>query len=257
MKKFYYLLLVLVVSLLLVGCGASQNVPDVAPDYNGDSFEGSNDGLVIETTRKIYYTVDMNIQTDNVQSAYEYYTSKVYLFNGYVSKSTINSTGSSTVVYKVPTDKLTEFLDYIEKSDEGEVVRKSTSSNDITTKYNAVEARLEVLRSSRNSYLKMLEKASNINEIMTLQNKIEDIDTEILRLENEKGSYDNLLDYSSVTIYFNQTIKDDFFGDYFDYFFEFFRILGIIILYSIPFGIVAGAVLTVIFVSIKIKKRRG
>lgn len=252
MKKIIYLLLFLMVSILLLGCGAAGEVPSL--DSNESSVSGSNEGLVVETTRKIYYTVDMYIDSDDVELAYKYYTSKLSSYNGYVSSSTINSTGSSYVVYKVPTEKLTEFLDYIEIGEQGEVVRKSITTTDITSKYNAVTARLDVLNASRQSYLKMLEKANSLSETISLQNKIEDIDTEIKRLENEKSSYDSLLEYSTITIYFNQKIKESFFGDYFGFVGGFFRVVGMIILYTLPFGILALAVLALIFAIRKITR---
>lgn len=252
MKKIFYLFLMLVVSVLLIGCSGPNG--SVVPDSNDGAINGSNEGIVIETTRKIYYTVDMYIDSEDVEGAYKYYTSKVSLFKGYVSSSTINSTGSSFVIYKVPTNKLTEFLDYVEESDQGEVVKKTITTTDITTQYNAVAARLEVLNSSRISYLKMLEKANSLNEIINLQNKIEDIDTEIKRLENEKSSYDGLLEYSTITIYFNQKIKESFFGDYFDYIIGFFKVIGIIILYTLPFALLVFIILGSIFIPRKVRR---
>lgn len=253
-KKIYKLILVLVVSLLLVGCGAAGD-PNASPDIN-DSL-GSNEGIVIETNRKIYYTVDMNIDTDDVNKSLDYYTQEAIELKGYISNSNIVSSGTSYVTYRVPTESLTQFLDHIDNDANSEVTRKSISTNDITSKYNKVEARLEILYASRQSYVNLLEKANSLSEIISLQNKIEDIDTEILQLENEKGSYDNLLDYSTIRIYFNaKEIKNNFFTEYLQYFVNFFKVIGIIILYTVPFAIIGCVVLGIIFICKKNKKRK-
>ena len=135
-RKVFKLLLVLIVSIMLIGCGAGE--PSVAPDINDNI--GSNEQIVIETTRKIYYTVDINIDTDDVNKSIDYFTQEAVKLNGYISNSNIVSVGSSYVTYKVPTNSLTQFLNYIDSDSNSNVTRKSISTNDITTKYNRVEA---------------------------------------------------------------------------------------------------------------------
>ena len=252
-KKIFKLFVVLMISLLLVGCGAAG--PSGTPDVNDNL--GSNEGIVIETNRKIYYTVDMNINTDDVNETMQYYTQEAIKLEGYISNSNIATSGVSYVTYRIPTASLTEFLNHIDNDSNSEVTRKSISTSDITTKYNKVEARLEILYASRQSYVKLLEKANSLSEIISLQNKIEDIDTEILQLENEKGSYDNLIDYSTIKIYFNtKEKKNNFFTEYLQYFVNFFKVIGIIILYTIPFGIIGFLILGIIVICRRNKKKR-
>jgi len=254
-KNVFKFLVVLLVCLFLVGCGAGGT--SVAPDVEANDSLGTNDGIVIETTRKIYYTVDMNINSEDVNKSIDYFTQEAIKLEGYISNSNIESTGSSYVTYRIPSKSLTQFLNHIDSDSNSEVSRKSIYTNDITSKYNRVEARLEILYASRQSYVNLLGKANNLSEIISLQNKIEDIDTEIMQLENEKGSYDNLLDYSTIKIYFNAKEKNDgFFAQYFQYIANFFKVIGIVILYTLPFGIIACIVLGTVFGCKKCKKRK-
>ena len=48
-RKVFKLLLVLIVSIMLIGCGAGE--PSVAPDINDNI--GSNEQIVIETTHDL------------------------------------------------------------------------------------------------------------------------------------------------------------------------------------------------------------
>lgn len=251
MKKYVYLFLVLLVSLLLVGCGE-------AASGGNDIGVSDNEGIVIETSRKIYYSVYMYIDADDVNESVKFFNKKAFEFNGYFSNSNISQSGRSSIIYRIPTDKLEQFLDHIESDTKSKVTDKTIESTDITSKYNKVSARLDILYASRKTYLSLLEEERNLSNIIMLQNKLEDIDSEILLLENEKNSYDNILEYSTITIYFNaKPQKENFFVSYFEYFISFFKVIGMIVLYSLPFGILAGIILTIITVSVKLKKKRG
>ena len=253
-RKLLLLFFILLFSIILVGCGAEAG--GVVPELGEGS--SSNDGIVIETNRKIYYTVRLYVDTKDVNGSVKIYNQKALEFDGYISSSNIKSSGTSSVVYRVPTDKLEDFLDYIDGHKTATVKEKYISSEDITSKYNQTQSRLDVLYASREAYLKMLEKESNLGNIISIQNKIEDINSELLRLEYEKASYDSLLEYSTITVYFNSTaIERSFMGDYLEYFVGVFKVIGIIILYSIPFGLIALIIVTSILLPKYIKKKRG
>lgn len=255
MKKRFYLFLVLVFALFLVGCGASGNSSSGGSISQDPSY--NENGILIETNRKIYYNVYINIECDNITDRFNYYINKAVEFDGYMSNSNLNSESYGSVVLRIPTDKLNDFLNLVDNDKESEVVNKSISSNDVTSKYNQMEARLEVLKASRASYVSILEKASSINEIISLNSRIEDIDSEILQLENSLSYYDNLVDYSTVEIRLSTEFKEEgFLSGYFDYIINVFKVILSIILYTLPFAFIAGVVLTLIFGIKKIKKNK-
>lgn len=248
MKKLFYLLL-LVCCLCLVGCSKAS------PEIPGQGSTGDNSGIVVETSRKIYYTVNINIETENVNKSVSYFSNQVNSLNGYISNSNIISEGSSNVTYRVPTENLQAFLDIIDNNNLGDVKNKAISTNDITSSYNKIAARLEILNASRTSYLNLLEKADSLYDIIELQNKIENLDSEILQLTMELDSYDNLLEYSTVKINFYQEESRSFIAGYLDYIVGFFKVLLYIFLYTLPFGFITGVIIFTIFFTKR--KRRG
>lgn len=252
MLKRTLIFAILFIFFFFISCGSEA-------DLNSGSGEGGND-VVIETTRKIYYTCNITISSDNSNELIKKFKEKANLLEGYASNSSItydkDNYASGKIIFKIPTNRLNEFLDYIDAS-KG-VVKKSINATDITSQYNEALARIETLEASKESYLKSLENTSNYSEIITIKTRIEEIDIELARIYKEKESYDNLLDYSTVTIYFNS--KEDnpnktFFETYGNYLKNFFVGLFKVIMYMLPFAFVAGVILLIIFFATKLDKK--
>lgn len=242
-KKNFWIGLLLFLVLFLAACGNTSD---------GEYSEGnSNDGIVVETSRKVYYTVNVDIECDNLSTSIDKFNNETIKLSGYVSKSSINER-NAIVTYRIPTDKLEQFLNLIESDENSELMEKNVKATDVTSTYNEIEARLEVLKASRKAYLNILEKAENISDIIAINTRIEEIDSEILKLENEKSSYDNLVAYSTITINFIDKQGNHFFADYGDYLVGLFKVIGIVILYLLPFAIIGGVL---VFVIVFISKR--
>ena len=209
MKKTILVLLLFIFCFIVAGCGAKSE-GGFAEDYVNS--EGSD--VVIETTRKIYYTGRIDIVGKNIEDVASRIGERVKGYNGYISSSSYrddDETINIVVEYRIPTENLDKFLDDVDQ--EKGVTNKSISSTDITTTYNKTAARLQVLKASREAYLNALASTSVIHEIISINDKLVDIDSEILELETRLNEYDNLLDYSTITISYSTKAKDNFFAN--------------------------------------------
>lgn len=258
MKKIFKVIFVLSFMGLFASCGSSYNGDNAA--LGGSTEKGDvvvENNVVIETERKMVYTVNYSITNDDMVNIKNSITNKVNEIKGYIQTSNEYTT-NARIVYKVPTEKLDLFLDYVDSFDG--VGSKSVSSEDITTAYSYVQARLEVLTATRASYVKLLEGATTQNNILQYQKMIDDIDVELLRINNEKKLYDNKLDYSQVTIQFysNPKVEKDnkFFENYGKFLLGFIEGFGGFVLYSLPFAVVFGGIFASIFVPIKVRKNK-
>ena len=257
MKKIFKRIFVAVFALALTGCSAASGNENMAGGAieNGDVNVENN--VVIETDRKIVYTVNYSITNDDMTNIKNSITNKVNEMKGYIQSSSEYTT-NARVVYKVPTDKLDLFLDYVDSFDG--IGSKHVSSEDITTAYSYVEARIAVLTASRNSYVTLLENATTQNSILQYQKMIDEIDIELIRINNEKKAYDNEINYSQVTIqyYSNPKVEkeNNFFDNYGKFLVGFLEGFGGFILYTLPFAIVFGGIFAAIFVPIKIRKNK-
>ena len=248
--KFVFLLLLAFLSIIAVGCGNKSNGSDYPnDDENGETNE--------ETNRKIYYNVNYTIKNRHIDKTIATIGQKVKEYNGYIDNS-YEKDNYANYVYRIPSDKLNDFMNYM--STIGSVIDKSFSSNDITIKYSYTTERLNTLYASKEAYLVLLTREGlTMDEIISIKSKIEEIDTEIRTLERTKADYDNLLDYSTVTIVYRTSnkIKASFLKDYVQYLRDFVVGLFKFIMYALPFGIVGGGVAILIyFLQEKSRKKR-
>lgn len=253
MKKLFITFCLFIFAFALASCSDESGADNYAGEMGN---EGNN--VVIDTNRKIYYTGRITITTKKADEVSNRISNKVKEYNGYASSISYNDYEySKTIVitYRIPTEKLDNFLDDVDK--EKGVTSKSITSTDITTNYNKASARLEVLKTSREAYLKALAEATTQGEIIAINDKIEKIDTEILELTMTLNSYDNLLDYSTITITFTTEKEPSFFTEYIDYVGDFFVWCGQTILYLLPPAITGGTItLIVLLIVKKVTKKR-
>lgn len=246
--KIGFVFTLLVFSLFIIACSQDESAADNEALISPEAGE-----VAIQTQRKIIYNVTLKIDTSNIDNSLKKYNSKISELGGYISSSTV-SFQTGEVVYKVPSENLNKFLSF--SSEDSEVVEKIVKSNDVTSTYNKITARLEVLNASRKAYVAALEEASSLVQIMELNDKIAEIDTEIITLENEKASYDSIIDFSTITIYFNATEEESFFKGYWNYIVVFFTGLGKFILYALPIALVGGVVIVGLVYFDKLNKKR-
>ena len=262
MKKIIKILSISMLSLLFVGCAAKQGIDYEPHESNAGANHYDtdyNNNVVIDTNRKVAYTVDYSISSDDMNNIKLDINNKCYTLNGHISYSS-ESQYYANVTYRVPTNNLNTFLDYVDNK-EG-VATKTINTTDITSEYSYTEARIETLEASRAAYVNLL---SNTNltrdEIIKIQDKIDTIDTELTQIRNTLARYDDLVNYSTINIKYrvvNYSTYEEpgFFSEYFEYLGNFFVGLFTVIMYSLPFLALGFGIFSAIFFPIRAKKRK-
>lgn len=256
MKKNSFIILLFLLCLFLMGCGMSgnENVKDPAPSIP----DGSDDIIDIDVDRKIYYTVSYTVKLQEIEETISSISKKVSEYGGYIEKSNeweSDSKSYASYTYRVPISKLNDFLNFMEEN-EG-IASKNISSDDITLTYSKTEERIKTLNASKSAYLNILEKENlSISDIISINTRIEEIDSEVNYLENTKAKYDSLLDYATINIDYNTNFEKSFLEQYLGYLASFFITFGKIILYALPFALVAGVIMLFIFIPQRKKSKR-
>ena len=83
MRKIKYLLYLLVLAFILVGCSQA--------DMSGSGLENAPNNSTVETTRKIYYTVKYVITSTKCDEIKKNIEIEVKEYNGYISFSNENN----------------------------------------------------------------------------------------------------------------------------------------------------------------------
>ncbi len=196
--------LAVLTAFCLVACNSDKGNSAGRPGngYSKDMGKDSDSGkssIVTTTDRLIVYTVDMNVTTKDLNASLKKMQEKAKEIGGWQARSTEES-GYVYVTFKIPTEKLDEFVDAVS---EGNSVRnKTVSTVDITEQYLSAETQREELIKERERITALLETdtALTVEDKLSLQKRLTEIAVEIDKYTTEMSGYKKQADYSTVEI---------------------------------------------------------
>lgn len=261
-KKTLSIILLSLLCGILVSCGAAgSNGTNNNPGGNNPGGGNTTIGSVYsDSERKIVYTVDYTLSTQNFTEVAQEVSSYAFSLNGYISSS---ETSSSYYYFefKVPVEKLNTFLNYMEEENNEHIIRQNISTEDVTTSYNEIASKIEVLTASKSAYVAILNNNDlSYEDIITINKEIEEINAELLKLNKELSSIESITDFATIRMTIRQPTPHElegnlsFLNSYINYLKDVGVFLFEFILYTIPFALIAGIVITIIFVIKKKKK---
>ena len=176
--------------------------------------KGETDASDEEYATKIIRTVTMRAQTKAFDTAVTALESMVVDCGGYVESSYIYGAGydasartsrSAEYVFRVPAEQLDAFLEGA-----GElcvIVSNNSSANNVTSTYYDIVARLETLRAKQESLMSMLEKAEDINTMLTIEDHLYQVIYEIESYETQLRLLDSRVAYSTVSLTLSEMVE--------------------------------------------------
>lgn len=167
---------------------------------------------ITQVDRKIIRTASLQLETLNFDKTTDTFLDKVTQFNGYVEKSNISGLRSNTkanmqyrnahIVVRIPKQNFDQFISMVGSL--GNLINKSINGEDITSKYFDTEAHLKALTIQENRLLEILKKTEDIKSIIELEKQLTDVRYQIETLTGNLKKYDNMIDYSTITIDINE-----------------------------------------------------
>jgi len=103
-----------------------------------------------------------------------------------------------TVTLRVPVDRFDAVLDRLEGV--GERIGLSVNSTDVSEEYFDLEARLRHWKSTEAFYLRLMEEAVTVGELVTVQSELERTQLEIERIEGRQRYLDDRTSFSTITV---------------------------------------------------------
>jgi hypothetical protein len=185
----------------------SGALPSRAP---ASTITGS--GFSVGTSQKIESTgtVSLAVAHGHVQSTFTKLSSLAVLMHGQVESTQANSNApsstsfaSGTIVLEVPQHSFSRFVSEVERI--GHATSVTTTSNNVTSQYVDLQARITALNASLAQYLTILKKATTISDILAVQNQINTIQSEIEQDQGQLKVLANQTTYGSLTVNVTQT----------------------------------------------------
>ncbi len=301
---------ILAVALLFGGCAASpknNSYLDGADYYNKDdsytysteSPRSSDKDLELEeemspdvpkespaeavreiaAKRKIVMTASYTVETKGYDDSYKALLELTEKYGGYVSASdyrgiSLDSYGSRsrycTVTVRVPAENYRVFTGSL--ADIGNISYSYESTNDVTTQYYDLQARIESLQVQEKRLLELLEKAETVEDILQIEAQLSDVRYQIESFQTNFKVLSDSVSYSTVTVelkevieYSKEPVKELTFGekivrrlsDGWDAFVKFCQGFVLVVLVCLPFLVLLGIIaVVVVLICINARKRR-
>lgn len=180
---------------------------DAAPaDQASDSGEKDTD-----FTKKIIYSGYMYVETTEFDKGLADLSTMVELYDGFLESSdvsgctTTNSDGTTSVidryacyVVRIPCDSFQAFME--QAGSIGNVVNNSINAENITSQFTDSEAYLESLQLQEERLLAMMEQATDVDTLVTLESRLSEVRYEIEATTRQLRNWQQQVDYSTVTV---------------------------------------------------------
>ncbi len=215
---------------------------------------------------KIIYYSTLRIETTKFDDSYTALSEAIKKNGGYIAQSNqsggYNGVGEYSMRYayfelKIPAEQFDAFLE--QSASFGNVVSRQDSSQDITSSYIDIEARIAALKVQEQRLLELLQQANDIESVLTIEAQLAEVRYQIESYTAQLNQFDMLVDYSTISIElvevttfispntktFGQELRDAFVGSW-QVAVSFLRGLAIVLIYLLPFLIFVGVILLIL-----------
>ena len=182
---------------------AGSGIVQIASSFSDSSF-----------AEKIIYTVNADIETlkydDTIRMVYE-----MLSFHGAFIESShvggrnlehtfygIRSQRQARFSLRVPKDRLNAFETSLD--DLGNVTSHRSDAQNITAQFSDTQSRLSSLRTQEERLLDMLGRAENVEEMLTIEDRLAGVRYQIEALTSSLRNWQNQVDYSTVNLFITE-----------------------------------------------------
>lgn len=213
MKKFISLIIFISLAFALWGCEANRSIKESVPqvevpavsspsgEYKSLEDRSKIEGSSLKLERKIIQNASLNLEVKDPDETNDSIIKETSKLKGYIASSSKVDTRRGVKIYievKIPSNKLIDFLSFIERL--GNVKNLETNTEEITSEYYDVKARLGNALSQKNQLLEIMEKAKTVDEILKVQKEIDLVQERIEQFQGQLKLWDDLVDFSTVRI---------------------------------------------------------
>jgi hypothetical protein len=292
MRKTFLLHVILCSLFVFFSCGGAQNEAYSSGDYEsakqarafgGNTFladtampaemnakafavpEAASPLGQIPTDRKLVMTTHLSIRVDDLNKSAEIITAMMKNYNAYSSSTQIEE-NSQTYTIRVPADSYEAMIN--QANGLGKISSRSDFAEDVTLQYYDLEGRLNMRQELLKTYQSYLAQAENIEEIMSVEKKIAELQNEIDMYGSQFSVLNNQVDYATIILtvygtesgysYEQPSIWDrikDLFGGYSDFLSSAAIVIIQIIVYGIPILIAAALLFWLLFGKIGLMRK--
>ena len=228
MKKVFAIILALM--LLLTACGGSSKseaamdmmamgapmaeapaMEEVYEMEDANSLTTSDTGsTALPDSRKWIITMDMSVETEDLDAMLEELDSHILNLKGYVEGQNVHNGSayaqrryrSASLTIRIPADSVDQFTREVEGI--CNVVRSDKRLEDITLTYVSTESRMKALQTEEARLLELMEQAETMSDLLEIEARLTDVRYELESVTSRLRTYDNQVNYATIYLYIDE-----------------------------------------------------
>ncbi|MEX2237951.1 MAG: DUF4349 domain-containing protein [Dehalococcoidia bacterium] len=181
---------------------SSDEALEEAPPATDGGGEGNNALGVGALDRKIIQTATIEVEVGDVLRSFSTISRLATQAGGFVAGSNVYSEDEqrfATITIRVPADRYTETLEEVRGL--GEVVSEGSNASDVTEEYTDLQSRLRNLEAVEGQYAQLLGQATTINDILTVQDRLNQVRLEIEQIQGRLNVLDDLGELATIEVF--------------------------------------------------------
>ena len=165
----------------------------------------------VSADRKLIRTINLTAETTAFDTLLTEVSQTVTALGGYMEQSNISGNSLydsysrnryAHLMVRIPSDKVDSFVSQV--SDRANITNTYESTEDVTLQYSDIESRKKSLSIEQERLWELLEKADTMEAIIALEARLSEIRYELESFESQLRTYDNKVDYSTVSLTVNE-----------------------------------------------------
>ncbi|MBQ8186534.1 MAG: DUF4349 domain-containing protein [Clostridia bacterium] len=183
---------------------------EIAAEESASESGGTND----LTERKIIKTANLEFETKTYDEFVETLIREITTCGGYIANQSSRGGGEysynvqryANLTVRIPAADYDRFME--KASDMGSLTYKSESTDDVTMSYVDTESHIRALETEYEALLTILEKASNLDDVIQLQSRITEVNYQLDSYKSQLRKYDDLIAYCTVHISVSEVYRE-------------------------------------------------
>jgi hypothetical protein len=161
----------------------------------------------VSLERKIIFTASMAIAVPDVQQAFSSVATVARDAGGYVERSTLSGNPAkdresvaASLTLRVPSVRYDDALMRLRTLPGATVTHEQSKSSEVTEQYTDLASRLRNLERTEGRYLELLQQARTIQDILTVNDRLDSVRLQIEQVQGKLNLLDNLADMASIDV---------------------------------------------------------
>ena len=218
-QKLTAFILSVLLLLSLAGCGAAAMDSAVSNEMAPANGALADDYMVSEKAdadgetksslpenRKLIQTVNMNVETENLDGVLAQVDTRVAELGGYIEVSNVQNGSAyggkryryANITVRIPANDLDSFVNKV--GEITNIVCSKKTVEDITLSYVATESRMKALQTEETRLLELLAKAETMDDLLAVESRLTDVRTELEQVTSALRVFDNQVNYATVRL---------------------------------------------------------